>query len=214
MSWTCALADEVASPLRPHKPSARFMTDLTIATWNINSVRLRVDTVLAYLREHTPDVLALQKIKATDEQFPAEAFVEAGWPHIAVNGFMGYNGVAIVSRVPFADTGQKDWCGKTDGRHVWAVLPGGIELNNFYVPAGGDVPDPDLNPKFAHKLQFVDDMTCWFAARKAPKNRLVLVGDLNIAPLEAGRLVPQTAFEGGQPYPGRSRRDGTAQKSA
>jgi exodeoxyribonuclease-3 len=161
------------------------MTDLTIATWNINSVRLRLDTALAYLDEHRPDVLALQEIKAMDGQFPSDAFVEAGWPHIAVNGFKGYNGVAIVSRVPFADSGRKDWCGKTDGRHVWAVLPGDIELNNFYVPAGGDVPDPDLNPKFAHKLQFVDDMTCWFAARKAPKNRLVMVGDLNIAPLES-----------------------------
>ncbi|MDA1069803.1 MAG: exodeoxyribonuclease III [Proteobacteria bacterium] len=160
------------------------MTEITIATWNINSVRLRAETVLAYLREHAPDVLCLQEIKALEDQFPAQVFADAGWSHQAIAGFKGYNGVAILSRIPLADKGVRHWCGKEDGRHVWAELPGSTEIHNFYVPAGGDEPDPELNPKFAHKLQFLADMTAWFAARKNPANRFVLVGDLNVAPGE------------------------------
>src|SRR5690606_30795589 len=64
------------------------------------------------------------------------------------------------------------------------TLPGGIELHNFYVPAGGDVPDPAVNPKFAHKLRFLDEAAAWFAARRNPENRFILLGDLNVAPLE------------------------------
>ena len=160
------------------------MADLTLATWNINSVRLRIETVLTYLREHQPDVLCLQEIKATEDVFPFEAFREAGWPHIAVAGFKGYNGVATISRVPFTDSGVKHWCGKEDGRHVWVELPGKVELNNFYVPAGGDEPDPAINPKFEHKLAFLSDMAAWFAENKRPRAKRIMVGDLNVAPLE------------------------------
>ena len=160
------------------------MTEITIATWNVNSVRLRLETVIAYLKEHAPDILCMQEIKAQDDQFPREAFAEAGWPHLALCGYKGYNGVAIASRIPLETWDVKHWCEKQDGRHVWAILPGGVELNNVYVPAGGDVPDPELNPKFAHKLQFLADMALWFAARKNPRNRFVMVGDLNVAPLE------------------------------
>lgn len=160
------------------------MPDLTIATWNINSVRLRIASVLAYLEGHQPDILCLQEIKATEDVFPFEAFREAGWPHIAVAGFKAYNGVATISRIPFLDQGVKSWCGRDDGRHVWTTLEGGAELHNFYVPAGGDVPDPDVNDKFAHKLRFVDDMADWFTGIRRPDARRILVGDLNIAPLE------------------------------
>jgi exodeoxyribonuclease-3 len=78
----------------------------------------------------------------------------------------------------------KHWCEKEDARHVWVTLRDGTEVHNFYVPAGGDIPDPLANDKFAHKLRFVDEVTTWFTARKAPVNKFVLVGDLNIAPLE------------------------------
>ncbi len=69
--------------------------------------------------------------------------------------------------------------------HRSSELPGGIELHNLYIPAGGDIPDPKANPKFAHKLQFLDELTDWFAedSRQAPQ-AAILVGDLNIAPLE------------------------------
>ena len=164
--------------------SLAAMFTMTVATWNINSVRRRLDLVLAFLDACRPDVLCLQEIKATEEVFPFEPLRDAGWPHIAMAGFKGYNGVATLSRLPFEASATESWCGRNDGRHVWTVLPGGIELHNFYVPAGGDVADPDVNEKFAHKLDFVRDMTTWFAARRRSGTPLVMVGDLNIAPLE------------------------------
>jgi exodeoxyribonuclease-3 len=158
---------------------------MRITTWNINSVRLRLDQVLRLLDDVAPDVLCLQEIKAQDHQFPTEALAAAGYPHIALRGFKGYNGVATISRRPLTAQPAHDWCGRADGRHVAAMLDDGIEVHNFYVPAGGDVPDPDENDKFAHKLQFLDEMQSWFAAHRRPQGEMILVGDLNIAPLES-----------------------------
>jgi exodeoxyribonuclease-3 len=157
---------------------------LSVATWNINSVRLRIGLVERFLAEMQPDVLCLQETKATLEVFPFDAFRSFGYRHVHAAGMKGYNGVAIVSKKPFARTDVKHWCEKEDARHVWATLRDGTEVHNFYVPAGGDIPDPLANDKFAHKLRFVDEVTTWFTARKAPANKFVLVGDLNIAPLE------------------------------
>jgi exodeoxyribonuclease III len=156
---------------------------MKIATWNINSARLRVNSALKFLREHQPDVLCLQEIKATAEQFPAEAFAKAGYLHQAVNGQKAYNGVAILSRLPFSETAAGDFCREGHARHIAVRFENGIELNNFYVPAGGDVPDISLNPKFDHKLDFLKMMTRHFERRKMRSDTLVLVGDLNIAPL-------------------------------
>ncbi|MEM7239613.1 MAG: exodeoxyribonuclease III [Pseudomonadota bacterium] len=154
---------------------------LKIATWNINSVRLRIDLVTAFLREVGPDVLCLQETKSPVEKIPAEALAEAGYPGLVARGQKGYNGVAIISRSPLEDAGHIDWCGKGDARHVAAHLPGGAVLHNFYVPAGGDEPDRVKNVKFAHKLDFVAEMASWGASDPQPG---ILVGDLNIAPLE------------------------------
>jgi exodeoxyribonuclease III len=96
----------------------------------------------------------------------------------------GYNGVAILSRLPFAAPTTRAWCNRADCRHAVAELPGGIELHNIYVPAGGDLPDSNLNPKFAHKLQFLDEVTAWFAAERQDGRRMIALGDFNIAPLE------------------------------
>ena len=161
--------------------------DFSVATWNINSVRLRIDLVLRYLAERRPDVLCLQETKCPDANFPHGAFRDAGYPHIAISGQKGYHGVAIVSRIPFAGSSVRDFCSKGDARHLRVVLDGaakGLELHNFYVPAGGDEPDPEINPKFAHKLAFLDEMAEWAAADKAAAGQAILVGDLNIAPLE------------------------------
>jgi len=154
---------------------------LTIATWNINSVRLRADLVASFLKAEAPDVLCLQELKSPADKIPCEVFAELGYCHAVTRGQKGYNGVAIFSRVALEDAGQVDFCAKGDARHVAARLPGGAVLHNFYVPAGGDVPDPEENPKFAHKLQFLDEMCDWGAALDGPA---ILVGDLNIAPLE------------------------------
>ena len=159
----------------------------SIATWNINSVRLRIDLVTRFLTEHAPDVLCLQETKCPDANFPFGAFRDAGYPHIAINGQKGYHGVAMVSRVPFANSAKRDFCAKGDARHLHVVLDGdtkGLELHNFYVPAGGDEPDPEINAKFAHKLAFVDEMADWARDDKPAAGRSILVGDLNIAPLE------------------------------
>ncbi|MEM6932383.1 MAG: exodeoxyribonuclease III [Pseudomonadota bacterium] len=154
---------------------------LTIATWNINSVRLRIDLVTSFLREVKPDILCLQETKSPVEKIPGDALAEAGYPGLIARGQKGYNGVAIISRTPLEDAGQIDWCQKGDARHVAAKLPGGATLHNFYVPAGGDEPDVKKNPKFAHKLDFVAEMTEWGKSDQTPG---ILVGDLNIAPLE------------------------------
>jgi len=158
---------------------------LRLATWNINSVRLRIELVLRFLREAKPDVLALQEIKAEDKVFPAEALAGAGFPHQAVSGEKGYNGVAILSRAPLADIERRDWCAKGDRRHIAATLANGWRLHNFYVPAGADLPDPIANPKFAHKIGFLDEMIDHFASGPGQaEERAILVGDLNVAPFE------------------------------
>ena len=161
--------------------------DFSVATWNINSVRLRIDLVRRYLEEKAPDVLCLQETKCPDANFPHKAFRDAGYQHIAISGQKGYHGVAIISRIPFVTHSVRDFCRKGDARHLKVVLDGplkDVELHNFYVPAGGDEPDPEINPKFAHKLAFVDEMAEWAEADGAASGRAILVGDLNIAPLE------------------------------
>ena len=126
------------------------------------------------------DVLCLQETKAQDIHFPGEAFATAGWPHQVFRGEKGYNGVAIVARQPFLETSYMNWSGRTDCRHIWARTQDGIGVHNFYVPAGGDIPDINKNSKFEHKLQFIKEMTAHFGANK-PRTE-ILVGDLNIAP--------------------------------
>jgi len=157
---------------------------MRIVTWNINSVRARLHLLEQLEKTASPDVICLQETKVADESFPEDAIREIGYPHVAFNGMKGYNGVAILSREPFARVEKRDWCGKTDARHIYVELADGVELHNFYVPAGGDVPDPAENDKFAHKLQFLDEMTAWFPENRNPDTPMILVGDLNIAPLE------------------------------
>lgn len=155
---------------------------VTLATWNINSLRLRAGLVERFLREEAPDILCLQECKSPVEKLPLEGFAAMGWGHVVARGQKGYNGVAILSRLPLRDAGHIDFCGKGDARHVAAELEDGTVIHNCYVPAGGDEPDPAANPKFAHKLAFVDELRRRFA--DSPPRRSILVGDLNIAPRE------------------------------
>lgn len=158
---------------------------MKIATWNINSVRLRINQVVRFLKEEEPDVLCLQEIKCQEDQFPAKPLKTAGYEHFAVAGQSGYHGVAIVSKLPLADIAKKSFCGKDDARHIEATLPGGVRLHNFYVPAGGDEPDREINEKFGHKLDFIEEMAAWFGDMGSPsRKKSVLVGDLNVAPRE------------------------------
>ena len=154
----------------------------TVATWNINSVRLRAPLVLRFLAEEAPDILCLQECKSPVEKMPIEAFRAAGYGWCVARGQKGYNGVAILSKLPIEDAGHLDMAGRPDARHVAARLENGVVVHNFYVPAGGDLPDREVNPKFAHKLDFVAGMRDWF--RESRPERAILVGDLNIAPRE------------------------------
>jgi len=161
-----------------------------ITTWNINSVRLRISLVVKFIKAVQPDVICLQETKCPDDKFPLKRFARLGYPHAALNGQKGYHGVAILSRLPLDSIDARSYCGKSDSRHLAvkigerAGLVDPITVHNFYVPAGGDEPDPQSNEKFAHKLAFLDEM------RAAPEicpgrgDRAILVGDLNVAPLE------------------------------
>ena len=159
---------------------------MLIATWNINSLRHRLGLLERLADALSPDVICLQETKVPDALFPG-GLAALGYPHVARRGMKSYNGVAVLSRHPLTvHEDSPDWCERGDCRHLHVTVdaPGApIELHNFYVPAGGDVPDPAMNLKFAHKLAFVDEATLYFAARGV-RARTVLVGDLNIAPLE------------------------------
>ena len=163
---------------------------LTISTWNINSVRLRIDQVGRFLQERRPDILCLQETKCPDNCFPLQALQSFGYPHVVQAGQKGYNGVAILSRYPFAETGVMEMCGRQDARHISVTLSreakaaAGLTIHNFYVPAGGDIPDPGLNEKFRHKLDFMAEMRSWGGKAKPTSQPAILVGDLNVAPLE------------------------------
>jgi exodeoxyribonuclease-3 len=158
----------------------------TIATWNINSVRLRLPIVERFLREHQPDILCLQETKCPDDLFPVEAFVALGYGNIAFHGQKGYHGVATLARRPVELCEKRDFCKVGDSRHLSTYFSSGdrrILLHNFYVPAGGDEPDPEINRKFRHKLDFVEEMR-QVRASDGEADGAILVGDLNIAPLE------------------------------
>ena len=162
-------------------------TALKLTTWNINSVRLRIGLVERLLAEQRPDILCLQETKCRDAEFPLGAFRGAGYQHLAINGQKGYHGVAIASRLPFLSIERRGFCGKADARHIAVtVAPNGrpITVHNFYVPAGGDEPDPAINPKFEHKLGFLDEMAAWMRQEGIAGGDAILVGDLNVAPLE------------------------------
>jgi len=155
---------------------------LTIATWNINSVRLREGLVARLLRDEAPDVLCLQECKSPVELIPTEGFKALGYTHIVARGQKGYNGVAIISRLPLMDAGAEDFAQLGHARHVAARLQSGLVIHNLYVPAGGDIPDRAENEKFGQKLDFLTELRDHFRWQRP--DRAVLVGDLNIAPRE------------------------------
>jgi exodeoxyribonuclease-3 len=163
---------------------------ISLTTWNINSVRFRIDLVAKFVKAVRPDILCLQETKCPDDSFPRKRFKRLGYEHIALNGQKGHHGVVVLSRLPLEASTIRDYCGKSDCRHIAvtlgerAGLKDPITLHNFYVPAGGDVPDPALNPKFAHKLAFLDEMHGNELLRPAANDRAIIVGDLNVAPLE------------------------------
>ncbi|MFK7871149.1 MAG: exodeoxyribonuclease III [Roseobacter sp.] len=153
-----------------------------LATWNINSVRLREALVTKLMKDEAPDVLCLQECKSPVEKIPADVFAAAGYTHMVARGQKGYNGVAILSKLEMTEAGGEDFASLGHARHVAGRLSNGVVVHNFYVPAGGDKPDRAINEKFGQKLDYLTEMRDWFHANKPEKS--ILVGDLNIAPRE------------------------------
>ncbi|MBE0412279.1 exodeoxyribonuclease III [Yoonia sp.] len=154
----------------------------TLATWNINSVRLREDIVARLMREETPDVLCLQECKSPVDKIPLDQFRALGYTHMVARGQKGYNGVAILSKLPIVEAGAEDYAQLGHARHIAGQLENGVTIHNFYVPAGGDVADRAVNEKFGQKLDYLSEMRDAFHADRPQKS--ILVGDLNIAPRE------------------------------
>ncbi len=162
----------------------------TLATWNVNSVRMRLQAIRRFVETYQPDILCLQEIKCANGSFPADNFRELGFTHIELNGQKAYHGVATLSRLPIERVEARDFNGTGEARHLAVRLSAaqakGAVVHNFYVPAGGDVPDEAANPKFAQKLKFLRAMERWSAEQPGKAaNRAILVGDLNVAPLES-----------------------------
>ena len=114
---------------------------MKITTWNINSIRLRLLDIINFLKSNNVDVLCLQETKIKDELFPVKEFNRAGYPHLYYRGQKSYNGVAIISKLPIIKKNFLNFINKEDTRHISVLLDNGITIHNFYVPAGGDVPD-------------------------------------------------------------------------
>jgi len=155
---------------------------IKIASWNINSVRFRLGIVERFLSEATPDILCLQETKVIDSDFPRAAFHALGYRHIVLNGQRMHHGVAIISKLALHEEARLDWQNNGEARHLGVRLDNGLRLENVYVPAGGDMPDREANPKFGQKLDFLERMTRWSESVSGPT---LLVGDFNIAPLES-----------------------------
>lgn len=157
---------------------------MRIATWNVNSVRIRLNHLEYFSLQEKIDILCLQETKVTNNDFPFKAVKDLGFKHIELHGEKSYNGVAILSKLPLAQSFALNFVNNKDRRHVAIKLFNQLEIHNFYVPAGGEIPDPMINPKFQHKLQFMDEVTKWFLSNRKASDPIILLGDLNIAPLE------------------------------
>jgi exodeoxyribonuclease III len=154
---------------------------MKIVSWNINSLRLRLPLLKKFVAENSPDVICLQEIKVQDADFPLLEVKALGFDFVEFSGEKSYNGVAILSKFPLSKISKIDVLNYGHKRHISAKIKD-VEIHNFYVPAGGDIPDVTLNDKFDHKLKFVDWMTEFFAQQKNKK--IIILGDMNIAPLE------------------------------
>ncbi len=153
---------------------------MKICTWNINSVRLRETLVLRLLQDEAPDVLCLQECKSPVDKIPVDGFRALGYTHMIARGQKGYNGVAILSKTRIAEVAAYDFADLGHARHIAGRLENGVTVHNFYVPAGGDIPDRVANDKFGQKLDYLTQMRDHFRANSP--NHAILVGDLNIAP--------------------------------
>jgi exodeoxyribonuclease-3 len=149
-----------------------------VATWNLNSIRARLERLLAWLAAHQPDVMCLQELKVADDEFPTAAVEAAGY-HAAVHGQRTYNGVAILSRLPMSDIelGLRDGVEDPQARLISARVSG-VKIYSAYFPNGGEVG----SEKFAYKLAWMERLRAYLEKRASRTEPLLLCGDMNVAP--------------------------------
>ena len=154
---------------------------MRIATWNVNSVKSRLEHLLAYLKDASPDVLCLQELKCVDEAFPRQEVEDLGY-NVATHGQKTYNGVAILSRRPIEVTrGLPGDPGDVQARYIEAVVPsdqGAVRVSSIYLPNG----NPVGTDKYSYKLAFMDRLIAHARSLIALEEPLVLAGDYNIIP--------------------------------
>jgi len=151
---------------------------MKIVTWNVNSVRARLDRVLELLRGENPDVVCLQETKVTDPEFPREPLEELGY-RIEIHGQKTYNGVALLARGPITDVVQGLPGAPDDAQaRFLAATVGGIRVVNVYVPNGSEVG----SEKYAYKMEWLGRLRRWLQEQAQPSRPLLICGDFNIAP--------------------------------
>ena len=164
---------------------------LKVATWNVNSLNVRLPHVLAWCADAMPDVLALQETKLPDERFPEEELRASGY-YSVFSGQPTYNGVAILSRKPIDDAVVTDIPGLEDPqRRILAATIGDLRIINLYVVNGQEVG----SEKFAYKLDWLARVTEWVAAEISRHKQLIVLGDFNIAPEDRDVHDPQAWHE-------------------
>ncbi len=162
----------------------------TIATWNVNSLNVRLPQVLDWLKAESPDILALQETKLTDDKFP-RADIEAAGYRVLCSGQKTYNGVALLTRRPATDP-VTDIPGLNDPqRRVLAATIGGLRVVDLYVPNGESVE----SDKYRYKLDWLAKLTAWLRSELKAHPQLVVLGDFNIAP-EPRDVHDPKAWEG------------------
>lgn len=159
--------------------------ELVVLTWNINSIRARIDLFGKVVRRVKPHIVLLQETRVADGSFPMTTMRRRGYRHAALHGRNGHHGVCILSKLPLEGVERHIIGGVDEPRHVSAVVDyhGPIRLHSLYVPSGGDEPDAETNPRFRAKLDFVAGMADW--CRIEADQPALLTGDFNIAPYES-----------------------------
>jgi exodeoxyribonuclease III len=152
---------------------------MKIATFNVNSIRVRLPIVLQWLEQHQPDVLCLQETKVQDDQFPLLAFASTGY-HVAYRGMKSYNGVAVLSRKTPESVyyGFDDAAPEPDDVRLMRVMIDGIPIINTYVPNGFKID----SPKYTYKLGWYTRLRLYFEKHLSPDRPAVWCGDMNVAP--------------------------------
>ncbi len=164
---------------------------MQIATWNINGIKARLETLQAWLREAVPDVCCLQEIKSVDEAFPRQVFEDLGY-NVATHGQKGFNGVAILSKRPFDDPTSRLPGDDEDeqARYLEAVIPGDqstVRVASIYLPNG----NPVDSPKYPYKLGWMERLNCHASKAMALEEPLVLAGDYNVITTAADAKKPE-----------------------